>query len=179
MSPDQSYALFMKTFAAILKTTGLRSPQYYQDKSQCTSFADIKPVDRACVKAANLKSGYIEPTYLIERLRKLKPSDSFELREYDHPYLSWIRSPLYHEYPPDLKELAPRWVFKKKCELSRLLGRGPARPFEVWLKEHWKKIELSLNDTSTRLAFTEEYCIKPEWYPLPRYLIFGLHSLCD
>lgn len=147
MSPDQAHALYMETFAAILKDTSLRSPQYYQDKSQCTSFADINPVARARVKAANLKSGYIEPTDLIERLRELKPSDNFELREYHHPYMPWIRSPLWHEYPGDRKERCPIWVFKKQCELSRLLGRGPAKPSEDWLDEHWKKIELSLTRT--------------------------------
>ena len=178
MSPDQAHALYMKTFAAILKTTGLRSPQYYRDKSQCTSFADIKPVDRACVKAANLKSGYIEPTDLIERLRKLKPSDNFELREYDHPYMSWIRSPLCREYPPDLKEHPPIWVFKKQCDLSRLLGRGPAKPFEDWLEEHWKKIELSLNRTPLPdLHLLRNIGSSPNGTLYPRYLVLGLHSL--
>ena len=180
MSPEHSHALFMKTFAAILKATGLRSPQYYQDKSQCTSFADIKPVDRACVKAANLKSGYIEPTDLIERLRKLKPSDNFELREYDHPYMSWIRSPLCHEYPPDHKEHPPLWVFRKQCELSRLLGEGPARPFEDWLEEHWKKIELSLNRTPLPdLHLLKNIGSSPNGTLYPRYLVLGLHSLRD
>ena len=168
----------MKAFAAILKATGLRSPQYYQDKSQCTSFADIKPVDRACVKAANLKSGYIEPTDLVERLQKLKPSDNFELREYGHPYMSWIRSPLCHEYPPDLKELPPLWVFKKQSELSRLLGRGPAKPFEDWLEEHWEKIELSLNRTPLPdLHLLKNIGSSPNGTLYPRYLVIGLHSL--
>ncbi len=178
MSPVQAHALYMETFAAILKDTGLRSPQYYQDKSQCTSFADIKPVARARVKAANLKSGYIEPTDLIERLQKLKPSDNFELREYHHPYMHWIRSPLCHEYPHDRKERCPIWVFKKQCELSRLLGRGPAKPFEDWLDGHWKKIELSLNRTPLPdLHLLKNIGSSPNGTLYPRYLVLGLHSL--
>lgn len=77
LSPGQSHALFMKIFAEALKSKGLRSPQYCEDKSQCTSFADIKPVEKACFKAANLESGFIEPKDLIERLRQLKPSSNF------------------------------------------------------------------------------------------------------
>ncbi len=178
MSPDQAHALYEKTFATILKATGLRSPQYYRDKSQCTSFADIKPVDRACVKAANLKSGYVEPTDLIERLRKLKESDNFELREYDHPYMSWVRTPLCREYPPDLVEHPPIWVFKKQCDLSRLLGRGPAKPFEDWLEGHWKKIELSLNRTPLPdLHLLRNHGSSPNGTLYPRYLVLGLHSL--
>ncbi|MCJ1347001.1 hypothetical protein MMC31_005221 [Peltigera leucophlebia] len=41
MTPDQGHALFMKTFTTILKAVGLRSPQYYEDKSRCISFADV------------------------------------------------------------------------------------------------------------------------------------------
>lgn len=179
MSPDEAHALFMRTFALLLKNSGLRSPQYYQDKSQCTSFADdVRPVERACVKVENLKSGYIEPTDLIKRLQKLKPSDNFELREFDHPYMSWIKSPLCHEYPPDLKELPPEWVFEKQCELSRLLGRLRAKPFEDWLKEHWKKIELSLNRTPLPdLHLLKNIGSSPNGTLYPRYLVLGLHSL--
>lgn len=109
MSPGQSHDLFMKTFATILKDFGLRSPQYYEDKSQCVSFADIRPVERACIKAFRLKAGFIEPEDLIKRLQQLKPSENFELREYDHPHMSWIKPPLYRsdEYPPDLKGRLP------------------------------------------------------------------------
>lgn len=178
MSPDQAHALYKKTFAAILNATGLRSPQYYQDKSQCISFADIGPVDRACFKAANLKSGYIEPTDLIERLRKLKPSDNFELREYNHPPMCWERSPYCPEYPGDLTEHTPIWVFKKKCELSRLLGRDRAVPFEVWIDEHWKNIEISLNRTSLpNLHLLKNIGSSPNGTLYPRYLVLGLHSL--
>lgn len=178
MTPEQAHALYMKAFTAILNATGLRSPQYYEDKSQCTSFADVKPVDRACIKAANLKSGYIEPTGLIERLQKLKPSENFVLREYDHPYMSWIRSPLCNEYPPDLKEFPPVWVFKKQCDFSRLLGRHRAKPYEDWLEEHWKKIELSLNRTPLpNLHLLKNIGSSPYGTLYPRYLVLGLHSL--
>ena len=180
MTPDQRHALFMKTFAAILKATGLRSPQYYQDKSQCTSFADILPVEKACVKAANLKSGFIEPKDLIERLQKLKSSDNFELRPYDHPFMSFVKSPLCDEYPPDLEEDPPLWVFQKQCELSFLLGDDRAEPFEDWLEEHWEKIELSLNRTALPdLHLLKNIGSSPNGTLYPRYLLRGLHSLRD
>lgn len=82
MTPDQSHDLFMKAFTGILKATGLRSSQYYEVKSWCISFADIWLIERACVKATHLKSGYIEPKDFIERLRQLKWSENFELHEY-------------------------------------------------------------------------------------------------
>lgn len=42
-------------------------------------FADIQAVEKVCVKAARLKSGFIERQDLIERLRQLKPAGNFEL----------------------------------------------------------------------------------------------------
>ncbi len=136
MSPGQSHALFMETFATILKDLGLRSPQYYEDKSQCVSFADIRPVERACIKAFRLKAGFIEPEDLIKRLQQLKPSENFELREYDHPHMSWIKPPLSDEYPPDIKEDPPIWVFEIYCRLSGLLGGCRAKAFYSWFDEH-------------------------------------------
>ena len=46
------------------------------------------------VKAHRLKRGYIEPKDLNKRLRKLKPSDNFALREYYYPQMSSEQSPL-------------------------------------------------------------------------------------
>jgi hypothetical protein len=72
-----------------LRLIGLRSPQYYGDKSQCLSVAETAwPGAVTYLEAEKLKRGYIEPKDLIERLRKLKPSDNFELRKFRHPLIS-------------------------------------------------------------------------------------------
>ncbi|KAF2176106.1 hypothetical protein K469DRAFT_682765 [Zopfia rhizophila CBS 207.26] len=110
--PEQRRGIFMRTFAMHLKDFGLRSPQYYEDKSQCLSVAETAwPGAVGYLKAEKLKRGYIEPDDLIERLRKLKPSDNFELRKYRHPLMSWKSpTPLEEEgfeiLPPD-----PDWLF--------------------------------------------------------------------
>lgn len=131
MSPGESHALFMKIFAWILKDQGLRSPQYYEDKSQCVSFADIRPAEKGIIKALRLKAGLIDPADLIKRPQQLKPSENFALREYEHPGMSWVKPPLYHEeeYPPDITEDEPLWVFEMSCRLSSLLGNRRCEPF--------------------------------------------------
>lgn len=180
MSPGQGHALYMKTFAIFLKDVGLRSPQYYEDKSQCVSFADIRPVERACIKALRLKWGSIEPADLIKRLQQLKPSENFEFREYRHPHMSWIKPPLYRsdEYPPDLKEDPPIWRHEIWFRLDNLLGYRRAEPFFAWFKEHWEKIELSLNRTPLPdLHLLKNDGSSPNGTIYPRYLVQGLHSL--
>lgn len=180
MSPGESHALFMKTFAWILKDQGLWSPQYYEDKSQCVSFADIRPAEKGIIKAHRLKAGFIEPADLIKRLQQLKPSENFELREYKHPGISWVKPPLYHEdkYPPDITEESPLWVFEMYCRLFHLLGNRRCKPFFAWLDEHWKKIELSLNRTPLPdLRLLKNHGSSPNGTIYPRYLIQGLHSL--
>lgn len=88
----------------------LRLPGYYYDNldgssksndciRECLSIAeDIWPVEAALQQVQKLKKAYIDPEDLAERLRKLKPSDNFELCEY--PYndrISWSITPLQFE----------------------------------------------------------------------------------
>lgn len=104
----------MKPFAYWLKDFGLRSPQYYADKSQCLSVAETAwPGIGGYLKADRLMRCYIEPEALIERLRKLKPSNNFELRKFRHPHMSWKNlTPLEEEgfeiFPP-----SPNWLLKQ------------------------------------------------------------------
>lgn len=179
MTPGQSHALFLKTFTAILRATGLRSPEYYEDKSQCISFADIEPVDKACVKASHLKAGYIEPKDLIERLQKLKPSMNFKLREYDPPYMTWAKSPFgWKETPVELAESPPQWILLASMEASKILGDRRAEEFDKLLEERWDKIVLSVN----RAPLPDLHLLKnagssPNGTLYPRYLVYGLFSL--
>lgn len=104
LTEEQRHALYMKVYASNLESLGLRSPKYYEDKSLCLSFqADVDPVIKGHFKAWMLQSGYIEPKYLIEQLRQLKPSGNFELREYHHPYMSWTKSPLCKKENPSVQ----------------------------------------------------------------------------
>lgn len=94
--------------------------------------------------------------------------------------MSWANSPLCHKYPPDLKEDPPIWVSEKDCQLSQLLGDRRANPFQDWLEEHWKKIELSLNRTPLPdLHLLKNIGSSPNGTFYPRYLVQGLHSLRD
>lgn len=116
LTEEQRHALYAKVYASNLESLGLRSPKYspkyYEDKSLCLSFqADVDPVIEGHFKAWMLRSGYIEPKDLIERLRQLKSSGNFELREYHHPYMSRTKSPLCKkENPSDARNKTPNWV---------------------------------------------------------------------
>ena len=181
MTPDQSHALYMKTFTTVLKAIGLRSPQYYEDKSQCMSFADIRPAERACFKASNLKSGYIEPKDLIKRLRQLKPSDNFELREYEHPYMGWKKSPFaYKETPFDFLEDPPHWLLDQTYKAFRVLGDSQGRLFADSLEERWHKLELSIDRTPLPdLHLLKNMGSSPHGTLYPRDFVNGLYTLCD
>ena len=74
MTPEQKHAIYMRAFAGNLRTEGLRSPRYYQDKSQCLSFDNVSPAEMGYLKARKLKRGYVDPEELIGRLCELKPS---------------------------------------------------------------------------------------------------------
>ncbi|MCJ1346781.1 hypothetical protein MMC31_004999 [Peltigera leucophlebia] len=179
MTPGQSHALFLKTFTTILRATGLRSPEYYEDKSQCISFADIMPAEKATVKASHLKAGYIEPKDLIEWLRKLKPSRNFELREYDHPYMTWAKSPYgWKETPRDLAEQFPQWILHASIESSRILGHRRAEKYDNMMQERWYKIVRSVNRAPLPdLHLLRNAGSSPNGTLYPRYLVNGLFSL--
>ena len=97
MTPDQKQAIYIRAFTLNLQDEGLRSPEYYRDKSQCLSFGDISPAEMGIIKAMKLKRGYVDPDELIRRLHLLKPSENFLLREYNHRIMQWDQSPLDEE----------------------------------------------------------------------------------
>lgn len=173
MTPSQSHALFLKTFTALLRATSLRSPEYYEDKSQCISFADVMPAEKASVKASFLKSGYIEPKDLIERLRKLKPSENFELREYDHPYMTWAKSPYgYKENPWEVIEEPPLWILRAGIEASKILGDRRAEKCDRLLQERWDKILLSVKRAPVPdLHLLKNAGSSPNGTLCPRYMV--------
>ena len=149
LTPEQRRSIFMRTYAWHLKDNGLRSPQYYEDKSQCLSVSETAwPGAVAYVKADRLKRGYIEPVDLIERLRKWKPSDNFELRKYRHPEMSFEKSPIHGELAFNFCPHSPQWRADHHWELSQLIrsriSNGQRKIFEQAEREgrkRWAKIK--------------------------------------
>lgn len=67
LTPELRRAPFKKYWAMHLRAIGLRSPQYYGDKSQCLSVSETAwPGAVTYLEAEKLKRGYIEPEDLIE-----------------------------------------------------------------------------------------------------------------
>ena len=94
LTPQQRRALFKSYWAMHLKLLDLRSPQYfaqyYGEKSKCPSVSETAwPRTVTYLDAEKLKRGFIDPEDLTERLRKLKPSDNFGLRNFRHPRMEW------------------------------------------------------------------------------------------
>ena len=159
LTAEQRRAVFKSYWPTHLKFLGLRSPQYYGDKSQCLSVSETAwPGITSFLEADRLKRGYIEPKDLIERLRKLKPSDNFELRKFRHPRMSWKSpTPLQEEgfeiFPPD-----PEWLMNqlyKAYDMEGYLGRRSAARYHQQIrksadqyrqeiKDRWDQIELSV-----------------------------------
>lgn len=179
MTPGQSHALFLKTFTTILRPMGLRSPEYYEDKSQCLSFADVRPAEKAYLKALHLKAGYIEPKDLIERLQKLKPSKNFKLRKYDHPSMTWAKSSFgWKEIPHELTGGQPLWMIRASMEAFKVLGYRRAEKFDKLLEERWNKIVLSVNRAPVPdLHLLKNAGSSPNGTLYPWYLVYGLYSL--
>ena len=182
MTEDQRHAQFMKTFAISLDSYDLRSPKYYEDKSQCISFVgDVDPIVKGFTKANLLKAGYIEPKDLIERLRQLKPSENFEPHKYQHPYMSWTKSPCRNGNPPGLMYYFPDWLHQEKTRVREIVApRHGARADRLFrsLTERWKKIELSIGWAPLPdLHLLNNMGSSPNGTLYPRYLVEGLYAL--
>jgi hypothetical protein len=131
-----------------LKLLGLRSPQYYGDKSQCLSVSETAwPGAVTYLEAEKLKRSYVDPEDLIEQLCKLKPSDNFELRKFRYPRMSWkCPTPLEEEgfeiLPPD-----PDWlldqIYDVNC-MGRRLGHQWTAQYHREISDHWSAIESSI-----------------------------------
>ena len=124
LTSEQRRALFEKYWAMHCEIFELRSPQYYEGKSQCLSVSETAwPGAVTMLKAEKLKQGYIEPEDLIARLSMLKPSDNFELRKFRHPPMSWKSpTPLEEEgverLPPD-----PDWLLEQLSAVTHMEKR--------------------------------------------------------
>ena len=182
MTEDQRHAQFMKTFAINLESHGLRSPKYYEDKSQCISFVEeVDPIVKGYTKADFLKAGYIEPKDLTERLRQLKPSENFELHEYQHPDMWTKPPPSEKERPSDRPGYIPAWLPWERQRAFDILGRcHMAHVQHLWrlLTERWEKIALSIDRTPLPdLDLLKNMDSSPNGTLYPRYLVEGLYTL--
>ena len=141
LTSEQRWALFEKYWAMHCEIFELRSPQYYEGKSQCLSVSETAwPGAVAMLKAEKLRRGYIEPEDLIARLSMLKPSDNFELRKFRHPPMSWKSpTPLEEEgiekLPPD-----PDWLLEQLYAVTRMekrLGRQLTGQYRREIRDRW------------------------------------------
>ncbi|KAL9030609.1 MAG: hypothetical protein Q9196_001290 [Gyalolechia fulgens] len=124
LDPEERQAIYSRVFAMSLAEHGLRSPDYYRDKSQCISFDETAwPAEIALYKAQMLRRGYIEPEELTRRLNKLKPSDNFTLRKYRHRQMEW-ESHQYREPPTLYRRLGPSGHSASGTLFPRYLVKG-------------------------------------------------------
>lgn len=145
LTSEQRRALFEKYWAIHCELFDLRSPQYYEGKSQCLSVSETAwPGAVAMLKAEKLRQGYIEPEDLIARLSTLKPSDNFELRKFRHPPMSW-KSPTpleeegFEKLPPD-----PDWLVEQLCAVTHMekrLGRQLTGQYRQQIEDRWAVVK--------------------------------------
>ena len=185
---EQRRAVFKKYWSMHLKLIGLRSPQYYGDKSQCLSVSETAwPGAVTYLEAEKLKRGHIEPDDLIERLRKLKPSENFELRNYRYPRMEWEKSPIDGEAGVEFYAHSPQWRADHRHELSKLIRsrisntqRKVFEQAEREGRERWAKIQSDVERELTPtpdLHFLVHVGHSPGGTLFPRYLVRGLQAL--
>lgn len=181
LTAEQRYLIYLRAFKMVLASEGLRSPDYYRDKSQCLSFWDCSPGEKAIYKVRALAKGYIEPKELIKRLKKLKRSNNFTLPKFGHPVMEWYKSPIIEKCriisPPD-----PDWLvqvlYRFDClRLQRRLGQHQHRISMAEICEYWKKVsDIGLTPLPD-LHFLKDMGHSPSGTLLPRSLVKGLHEL--
>ena len=188
LTEEQRRAVFKKYWALHLKLMGLRSPQHYGHKSRCFSVSETAwPGAVTYLEAEMLKRGHIEPDDLIERLRKLKPSDNFELRKFRHPRMQWERSPINDKAGVYLHTHSPDWRALPRYELSTLIRsrisntrRKAFQQAEREVYEQWDKI---VSDVKRELTPAPDSHLlwhvghSPGGTLFPRYLVRGLKAL--
>ena len=188
LTPEQRRAVFKKYWSLHLKMMGLRSPEYYGDKSRCISLSETAwPGAVTYLEAEKLKRGHIEPDDLIERLRKLKPSDNFELRKYRFPRMQWEKSPIDGEAGVEFDARLSQWRADQNHELSTLIRsrisntqRKVFQQAEREGRERWAKIESDAERGLTPtpdLHFLVHVGHSPGGTLFPRYLVRGLQAL--
>ena len=128
----------------------------------------------------------------MERLRKLKPSDSFELCKFRHPRMSW-KSPTplaekgFENFPPN-----PGWLEKQLygvCDTEGLMGRKSAAQyhqqicksaiqFRQEIRDRWVVIESGIEMTPLPdLHLLRDMGHSPGGTLFPWYLVKGLMAL--
>ena len=185
LTSEERHALYMHAFALNLADEGLRSPDYYRDKSPCISFhEDAWPAEIGIYKAKILKWGYIEPEELIRRLNELKPSENFTLRKYRHRQMEWDKSPI-PESPEAVSPPPADWFDDQVFFMTqKKRKRGPYTDRDLLIdkycdeaRDYWKNIcDIDLT------PLPDSHLLKhigrsPSGTLFPRYLVKGLHSL--
>lgn len=182
LTPEQRRALFKSYWAMHLKMLGLRSPQYYGDKSQCLSVSETAwPGHVTYLEAEKLKRGYIEPKDLIERLHKLKPSDNFELRKFRHPRMEWKSPTPLQEEGLEIAPRWPEWVMDQLyavTDMQRRLGRHWADQHRREIRDRWAAFESRMKLTPLpNLHLLRHMGHSPGGTLFPWYLVKGLMAL--
>ncbi|KAI9837941.1 MAG: hypothetical protein M1837_002649 [Sclerophora amabilis] len=184
LTPEQRRALFNKYWAMHLDMVGLRSPQHYGHKSRCLSMSETAwPGTVTWVEAEKLKRGYIEPEDLIERLRKLKPSDNFELRKFCHPPVSWKSPTPLEEEPHEILNPAPEWLIHHTFAVSdmwRRVGHELTIQYNQEIYERWEAVKASIEMTPLPNShLLRDMGRSPGGTLFPWYLVKGLTALRD
>ncbi|KAF1993296.1 hypothetical protein P154DRAFT_78454 [Amniculicola lignicola CBS 123094] len=182
LTPEQRRALFKKYWAMHLKLIGLRSPQYYGHKSQCLSVSEAAwPGAVTYLEAEKLKRGYIDPQDLIERLRKLKPSDNFELRKYRHRLMSWKSPTPLEEGGFEILPPVPEWLYDVKyalCDMEKRLGVQLTDRYRREIDGRWAAVESSVELTPLPdLHLLRDMGRSPGGTLFPWFLVKGLMAL--
>ena len=177
LTAEQWQFEFNKAFASALENFGLRSPQYYHDKSQCLSVGETAwPAIIGFEKAHRLKRGYIEPKDLIERLHKLKPSENFELRKPAYNgYFYWTDSPLLEEKGHDERADYPWHLVQKRWGLTKLYTS--LYRLEQKLCDRWERAIYGVQSPVPDLHLLKDMGHSPAGTLFPWYLVQGLMAL--
>lgn len=185
LTPEQRRAVFEKYWAMHCETFELRSPQYYEGKSQCLSVSETAwPGAVAMLKAQKLKQGYVEPEDLIARLRMLKPSDNFELRKFRHPPMSWKSPTPLEEEGLETGPSCPHWLFDQLCDVTHMESRSSRhltdqyRQYRREIKDRWAEVESGMELTPLPdLHLLRNMGRSPGGTLFPWYLVKGLITL--
>lgn len=182
LTSEQRRALFKSYWAMHLKMLGLRSPQYYGDKSQCLSVSETAwPGTVTYLEAEKLKRSYIEPKDLIERLHKLKPSDNFELRKFRHPRMEWKSPTPLQEEGLEIGPSWPEWVMDQLyavTDMERRSGRQWADQHRQKIRNRWAAFESGVELTALPdLHLLRDMGRSPDGTQFPWYLVKGLMTL--
>ena len=182
LTPEQSHALFKKYWAMHCEFSELRSPQHYEGISQCLSISEgVWPGAVAMLKAQKMKQGYVEPDDLIVRLRKLKPSDNFQLRKFRHPPMSWKSPTPLKEEGFEVCPSQPEWYWDQLYSAPRMerrLGAPWVKQYRREVRDRWDALESSVELMPLPdLHLLRDMGRSPGGTLFPWYLVKGLMTL--